>query len=101
MSTVAEQGSAGIIVEVAYATPQRQVLKKLVVAPGSTVQKAIEQSGILKDFPGLSVQPDKVGIFGRKVPLDRVLRQGDRVEIYRELIADPKEARRRRAQKDA
>lgn len=100
MSTGADGVAALITVEVAYATPQRQVLKSLQLATGSTVRSAIKSSAILDDFPGLEVDPKRVGIFGRKVSLDHVLREGDRVEIYRPLIADPKEARRRRAQKD-
>lgn len=87
-----------IRVEVAYATPEKQSLKSLAVEQGCTVEDAIEQSGIRGDFPDMAVSPGTVGIFSRKVPLDRVLRDGDRVEIYRPLIADPKEARRKRAQ---
>ncbi len=101
MSTSADQGTRMIAVEVAYATPERQVLQKLTLAEGSTVQDAIERSDMGAAFPELVIDPDMVGIFGRKVPINRVLRDGDRVEIYRPLIADPKEARRRRALKDS
>lgn len=84
-------------VEVAYATPRRQVLIKLEVGEGCTVAEAIEQSGIRDEFPDLTVDPSAVGVFSRKVPLDHALQDGDRVEIYRPLEADPKETRRRRA----
>jgi putative ubiquitin-RnfH superfamily antitoxin RatB of RatAB toxin-antitoxin module len=84
-------------VEVVHATPQRQVLLAVTLPAGSTVAQAIEQSGIRAHFPALAVDPDAVGIFGRKVPLDQVLQQGDRVEIYRPLQADPRESRRQRA----
>jgi putative ubiquitin-RnfH superfamily antitoxin RatB of RatAB toxin-antitoxin module len=84
-------------VEVAYATPQDQAVLRVELPAGSTVSEAIERSGIGARFPGLFVDPAAVGIFSRKVSLDQVLRNGDRVEIYRPLIADPKEVRRRRA----
>jgi putative ubiquitin-RnfH superfamily antitoxin RatB of RatAB toxin-antitoxin module len=86
-------------VEVVYATRERQKLVALEVEPGCTVGAAIDRSGLTEEFPDLVVDPDAVGIFGRKVPLDYVLQAGDRVEIYRPLIADPKEARRQRARK--
>jgi len=86
-----------VAVEVAYATPQRQAIVRLEVPVGCTVAAAIERSRIREQFPGLSVDADAVGIFSRKVPLDHVVRDGDRVEIYRPLIADPKESRRKRA----
>lgn len=82
---------------VVHATPQRQVQLTVELPAGSTVAEAIERSGIRAQFPGLLVDPDAVGIFGRKVTLDQVLRDGDRVEIYRPLQADPKEVRRQRA----
>lgn len=89
-----------ISVKVVYATPQRQVVRSLEVHEGCTVGEAIERSGLREEFPRMAVDPGAVGIFSRKVPLDRVLAEGDRVEIYRPLIADPKEARRRRASRD-
>lgn len=97
MSTGIEAGR--IAVEVVYATPARQRIVALTVPAGCTLIEAIERSGIGEGFPGMVVDPDALGIFGRRVPADQVLRQGDRVEIYRPLIADPKEARRRRAEK--
>jgi len=92
----AEPGSL-LRVEVAHATPHRQVLLAITVPAGCTVAQAIERSGIRTHFPDLAVDPDAVGIFGRKVPPDQVLREGDRVEIYRPLQTDPKESRRQRA----
>jgi putative ubiquitin-RnfH superfamily antitoxin RatB of RatAB toxin-antitoxin module len=92
-----DDSAALIWVEVVYALPARQELLRLEVPLGATVAEAIEISGIQKKFDDLEIGPGAVGIFSRKVPMDQVLREGDRVEIYRPLIADPKEARRRRA----
>ena len=85
-------------IEVAYVGPEDQVLRPMEVVPGTTVQGAIEGSGVLEQCPEIDLQRYKVGIYGKLAPLDRVLEDGDRVEIYRPLIADPKETRRRRAQ---
>ena len=79
------------------AMPERQELVALEVASGSTLADAIAQSGLPEMFDGFELDPAKVGIFGQKASLEQVLRDGDRVEIYRPLIADPKEARRQRA----
>jgi hypothetical protein len=92
-----EEKNGTIEVEVAYATPARQLLLRLSVPAGSTLGDAIDRSGIRDEWPEIEVDPARVGVFGRKKPLDTVLREGDRVEIYRPLIADPIEARRRRA----
>ncbi|TDY02460.1 RnfH family protein [Thiohalophilus thiocyanatoxydans] len=86
-------------VEVAYARPDMQEIIPLDVAPGTTVQQAIELSGILEQFPEIDLAQNKVGIFGKITRGDTELRERDRVEIYRPLIADPKESRRRRAAK--
>lgn len=86
-----------IRVEVVYAMPERQELVPLELEAGATVADAIERSGLAGCFDGFEVAPSAVGIFSRKVALDRVLCDGDRVEIYRPLLADPKEARRQRA----
>jgi len=91
-------GTSAFWVEVAYATPEKQTIIRVEVSPGCTVERAIELSGIREQFPEMDVRDDAVGVFSRKVKLDHALRAGDRVEIYRPLIADPKEARRRRAQ---
>jgi len=84
-------------VEVAYALPERQALIALEVEEGTTALMAIERSGILQQFPGANPRRDGVGVFGKRVPLDTLLRDGDRVEIYRPLITDAKQARRERA----
>lgn len=84
-------------VEVVYAMPDRQVLEKLDVPDGTTVGEAIARSGIPGRFPRLRIASGQVGIFGRLVDLDAPLREGDRIELYRPLIADPKQARRERA----
>jgi putative ubiquitin-RnfH superfamily antitoxin RatB of RatAB toxin-antitoxin module len=86
-----------VTVEVAYASPRKQLIVRLDVPEGCTVGEAIERSEIRRHFPGLEVDPSAVGIFSRKVSLQKVLREGDRVEIYRPLIADPNEVRRKRA----
>lgn len=88
-----------IPVEVTYARPDEQVLISLEVSPGTTVQQAIELSGVLEQFPEIDLAENKVGIFGKITRADTELRERDRVEIYRPLIADPKESRRRRAAK--
>lgn len=89
--------SEEILVEVAYALPQKQEVLSLKVNSGATVSQAIEQSGILADFPEIDLASAKVGIFGKQAKLDAVLRDKDRIEIYRPLIADPKEIRKKRA----
>ena len=87
-----------ILVEVTYATPQKQLIIPVNVNEGITVSEAIELSGIKKEFPEINLDSDPVGIFGKHTTLDHVLREKDRVEIYRPLIADPKEIRRQRAE---
>ena len=94
-----------INVEVAYALPQKQMLKALTVASGTTALQAIEQSGILQDFPEIDTNSESIGVFsqvlgtkGLAEPAVYQLQPMDRVEIYRPLIADPKEVRRRRAE---
>lgn len=84
-------------VEVAYATPARQTVRAVRLPPGSRVGEAIRRSGLLAEFPEIDLAVNRVGVYGEPVELDAVLADGDRVEIYRPLIADPKEARRRRA----
>lgn len=86
-------------IEVCYALPQRQEVLKLKLPLGATVAQAIEASGVLQKHPDVVVdQVNKVGVFGKLTKLDTVLRDFDRVEIYRPLIADPKEVRRKRAE---
>ena len=84
-------------VEVAYATPACQCLMALTVPAGTTVEEAIRRSGILEQFPEIDLSRQQTGIFSQVVLLTQVLQAGDRVEIYRPLVQDPKEARRRRA----
>ena len=96
----AENHSSGIAIEIAHARPGKQVLLAFSVEPGTSLMDAIEQSGIREHFPNLLIEPDKVGIFGRKVGPDYQLKAGDRIEIYRPLIADPKEVRRERARQN-
>ncbi len=89
---------AKIPVEIAYARPDEQVILSLEVDAGTTVGQAIELSEILKKYPEIELMSkNKVGIFGKLTKLDQVLRPKDRIEIYRPLIADPKEVRKRRA----
>lgn len=86
-----------INVEVAYALPEKQVIRAVNVDAGTTIGAAIVQSGIMMDFPELELEDADVGIFGKAAKMTSVLNDGDRVEIYRPLIADPKEVRRKRA----
>jgi hypothetical protein len=87
-----------INVEVVYALREAQKVVPLVLEDGSTVQQAIEAAGLLKEFPAIELAgKNKVGIWNKLAKLDTVLRDRDRVEIYRPLIADPKEVRRQRA----
>jgi hypothetical protein len=82
-------------IEVVYARREEQVLVALEVGEGATARQGVEHSGILRRFPDLAGAT--IGIFGRVVGPDALLKDGDRVEIYRPLVADPKDARRTRA----
>ncbi|MEA3638678.1 MAG: RnfH family protein [Lamprobacter sp.] len=84
-------------VEVAYARERAQALIPVQGQPGMTLADAIERSGILRRFPEIDLDVNKVGIFGKVAKLDQVLASGDRVEIYPPLLADPKQARKQRA----
>lgn len=86
-----------IQVEVAYAREHAQALLRVKGAQGLCVSDAIERSGILERFSEIDLSVNKVGIFGKTVRLDQALQDGDRVEIYAPLIADPKQARKDRA----
>jgi len=90
-----------INVEVSYALPNKQQIVALQVAEGCTVFEAALQSGINKQFPELELESSKMGIFGKVIskPKQELLKEGDRVEVYRPLIADPKEVRKVRAAK--
>ncbi|MCE0828801.1 MULTISPECIES: RnfH family protein [Buttiauxella] len=93
--------SPDIAVEVVYALPEKQYLLKVRVAEGATVEQVIYASGILELRTDIDLAKNKVGIFSRPVKLTDTVNEGDRVEIYRPLIADPKELRRQRAEKSA
>ncbi len=86
-----------ITVEVAYALPEQQWLLELQVPEGTTARQAVESSGLLEACPELDLDNSRLGIFGKVTKPDQVLRARDRVEVYRPLIADPKEVRRLRA----
>lgn len=94
MTETAEQ----IHIEVAYALPEHQTILETIVPAGATVEDGIRASGILNLFPDIDLDKQKVGIFSRAVPLSQPLAHRDRIEIYRPLIADPKAARRSRAE---
>lgn len=93
-------GNKTIRVEVVYALPGKQILLALDVPPGTSVIEAIELSGIRRQFNEMVIDPGRLGLFGTKAAPDTVLRAGDRIEIYRPLIADPKESRRKRAEQE-
>ncbi len=88
-----------ITIEVAYALPNKQSLLQLQVDAGTTVEQAIDRSGVLVSHPEIDLTENKVGIWSKTCKLDKVLEDQDRIEIYRPLIADPKEVRKRRAEK--
>lgn len=87
-----------IDVQVCYALPQRQEIVQLKLPSGATVLQAISASGLLQKFPDIDLDQFKVGVFGKLAKLDALLQEHDRVEIYRPLIADPKEMRRKRSE---
>jgi len=88
-----------ILVEVVYALPEEQVIISIEVPKKINIKQAIEKSGIQKKFPEIDLSKNKVGIFGKQTTLDHLLSDRDRIEIYRPLILDPKEMRRKRASK--
>jgi putative ubiquitin-RnfH superfamily antitoxin RatB of RatAB toxin-antitoxin module len=90
--------SGKINIEVVYALPDEQILLKRSVPSGSTVAEAIQASGVLGKHPEIDLTTNKLGIFGKLTKADAVVRDKDRIEIYRPLIADPKEVRRKRAE---
>ena len=91
--------SLKIAVEVAYALPEKQYLQRVKLDEGATVEEAIRASGLLELRRDIDLDKNKVGIYSRAVKLADVVKDGDRVEIYRPLIADPKALRRQRAEK--
>lgn len=95
MST--ESSAEQVKVEVAYARPEQQLLLEVTVAAGSTLEEAVRASGVLDRFPEIDLGKNQVGVFGKLTPLGARLKAGDRVEVYRPLLADPKEVRKLRA----
>ena len=93
--------SEKIVVEVVYAYPERYFLKKLTLENPITLQNAIVQSGVLEKYTEIDLRQNKVGIFSRTTKLTDMVENGDRIEIYRPLIADPKEIRRKKATEQA
>lgn len=89
--------SESLSIEIAFALSHRQELVHVQLPIGSTVQQAIEASGLLQKYAEIDLTKNKVGVFGKLTKLDAPLRDRDRVEIYRPLIADPKEVRKKRA----
>lgn len=85
---------------VAYSEPSQQIWMNIEVPDDASVQQAIEQSGILRQFPHIDLSSQKVGVFGRLVKLDAPLRPGDRVEIYRGITCDPQTVPRRDMDED-
>ncbi|KGT90121.1 RnfH family protein [Enterobacter cancerogenus] len=90
-----------ITVEIVYALPEKQYLRSVTLEEGATVEQAIKASGLLSLRKDIDLSSNKVGIFSRPVKLGDAVQDGDRVEIYRPLIADPKEMRRQRVERSA
>lgn len=88
-----------LTIEVAYATPEKQLILSIQVPEGTTVEECIEQSGIKQHFAEIDLSQQKVGIWNKASKRDATPRDGDRIEIYRPLIADPKAVRKRRAER--
>lgn len=91
--------SARLSIEVCYALANEQALIAVDLPEGATLQQAIDASGILQRYPQIDLGTQKVGVFGKLKPLDTVLADHDRVEIYRPLLVDPKLSRQRRVEK--
>jgi len=96
---VGSAADALVSVQVSYITPQLQFLRTLAVPHGTTIQQAIQLSGLLQEVPDIDLMQMKVGIYSKIKSLDTVLRERDRVEVYRPLLVDPMVARRARANK--
>ena len=94
-----EQLNSNITIEVVYGLPHKQKLLSLPIEQGITVEQAITESGMLALFSEIDLSVNKVGIWNRAVKLSEIVEDLDRIEIYRPLIADPKEVRKRRAEK--
>lgn len=91
----------GLRVEVAFALPARQRIVALAVEPGCTVLEAIMRSGLTAELPDFDIAAGMVGIFGRRIddPATRIVQEGDRIELYRALLVEPRAARRQRARR--
>ncbi len=94
---MANQLTEQITVEVAYATPDVQQILTVIVPKGSTIETAINRSGMIDLFPAIDLSREKVGIFSKIKKLSDIIQEGDRIEIYRALKVDPKERRRQKA----
>jgi putative ubiquitin-RnfH superfamily antitoxin RatB of RatAB toxin-antitoxin module len=86
------------MIEVAYATPSKQKIVECEIEPGTSLREAVKLSSILNHFPEIEIETCDLGVFGKAVALNYELADGDRIEIYRPLVADPKEIRRQRAE---
>lgn len=98
-TAIKKEHDGNLQIEVAYGTPDKQTLLSLEVPLGTSVEQAISASGIMQIHGDIDLDVNKVGVWNRTCKLDTELRDGDRIEIYRPLIADPKEVRRKRAEK--
>ena len=87
-------------IEIAYATLQKQRILLVDVEPGTMAEQAVKLSSIIESFPEIDMNHLKLGIFGKAIKSDHILEEGDRIEIYRPLVADPKEVRRQKAAAD-
>ncbi|MCC2957374.1 RnfH family protein [Massilia sp. IC2-477] len=96
---MADPADAMLQVYVCYAKAGEEFLCPMKVVPGTTIGAAIEMSGVLEAYPDINLSTQPVGIYAKKKTLDTVLRERDRIEIYRPLVADPKDSRRKRAAK--
>jgi putative ubiquitin-RnfH superfamily antitoxin RatB of RatAB toxin-antitoxin module len=94
-----EDKAHALRIEVCYAHPEFQFLREVIMRAGATIAEAIHDSGIAVELNDVDLESCKVGIYGKIKAMETSLRDGDRIEIYRPLLADPKETRRRRAQK--
>ena len=88
-------------IEVVYALPHEQQVFKVMARANTTVKEIIQSSGVLAAYPEIDLNQNKVGVYARQVKLDSTVNNGDRIEIYRPLIADPREIRRKRAEQAA
>lgn len=88
-----------IRVEIVYALPQSGVVKSLQLQPGALIEDALQMAALDPEFAGIDLKNSAIGIYGKVAPRDQPLRDGDRIEIYRSLVEEPKLARRRRVSK--